>query len=64
MRLSKAQLIAELSKNVDPSFTSAIMDSYIDMQQRFMAGAWKPAELDGGRLCEGIARALDQLDGG
>jgi hypothetical protein len=64
MPLSKAQLIAELSKNVDPSFASAIMDSYVEMQQRFLAGDWKPAELDGGRLCEGIARALYQLDCG
>jgi hypothetical protein len=58
------QLIAELSKNVDPSFAAAIMDSYVEMQQRFMAGDWKPSELDGGRLCEGIARALYQLDCG
>jgi hypothetical protein len=64
MPLSKAQLIAELSKNVDPSFASAILDSYVEMQQRFLAGDWKPAELDGGRLCEGIARALYQLDCG
>ena len=64
MPLSKVQLIAELSKNVDPLFASAVMDSYVEMQQRFIAGDWKPAELDGGRLCEGVARALYQLDCG
>lgn len=32
------------------------------MQQRFLAGDWKPAELDGGRLCEAISRCLLQLD--
>jgi hypothetical protein len=64
MPLSKVQLIAELSRNVDPSFASAILDSYVEMQQRFLAGDWKPAELDGGRLCEGIGRALYQLDCG
>jgi len=34
------------------------------MQQRFLAGDWKPAELDGGRLCEAVSRALYQLDSG
>jgi hypothetical protein len=32
------------------------------MQQRFLAGDWKPAELDGGRLCEAISRCLLELD--
>jgi hypothetical protein len=32
------------------------------MQQRFWAGDWKPAELDAGRLCEAVSRALLQVD--
>lgn len=64
MLLLKNDLTNELKKVVDPSFAVAIMDSYVEMQQRFLAGDWKPAELDGGRLCEGIARALYQLDCG
>ncbi|MBV9119221.1 MAG: hypothetical protein JOZ39_00815 [Chloroflexi bacterium] len=34
------------------------------MQQRYVAGDWKPAELDGGRLCEAVARGIYQLDTG
>ena len=64
MPLSTKQLTDELAKIVDPSFASAIVDSYVEMQQRFFAGDWKPAELDGGRLCEAVSRALYQLDSG
>jgi hypothetical protein len=53
-----------LAKIVDPSFADAIVDSFVEMQQRFFAGDWKPAELDGGRLCEAVSRALYQLDSG
>jgi hypothetical protein len=64
MPLSSKQLVAELEKIVDPAFASAIVESYVEMEQRFFAGDWQPAELDGGRLCEAISRALYQLDCG
>jgi hypothetical protein len=57
-------LITELGAVVDPAFAHAIVESYVEMQQRFLAGDWKPAELDGGRLCEALTRALYQLDSG
>jgi hypothetical protein len=64
MPLPSKRLVAELAKIVDPSFASAIVDNYVEMEQRFFAGDWQPAELDGGRLCEAISRALYQLDCG
>ena len=64
MPLSTKQLTDELAKIVDPSFASAIVDSYVEMEQRFFAGDWQPSELDGGRLCEAVARAAYQLDSG
>jgi hypothetical protein len=64
MALSQKQLTDELAKIVDPTFASAIVDSYVEMQQRFFAGDWQPSELDGGRLCEVVARATYQLDSG
>jgi hypothetical protein len=64
MPLSAKQLIAELSKVIDPSLADATVSSYVEMQQRFLAGDWQPSELDGGRLCEAIARACYQLDSG
>jgi len=62
--ISAAQLIAELATVVDAVFAQAAVESYVEMQQRFLAGDWKPAELDGGRLCEAVSRALYQLDTG
>lgn len=64
MPLSSKQLIAELSKVVDPNLSASIVESYVEMQQRYFAGDWQPAELDGGRLCEAVSRALYQLDCG
>jgi len=64
MPLSAKQLIAELAKGVDAALAQAVVCSYVEMQQRFFAGDWQPSELDGGRLCEAISRALYQLDSG
>lgn len=62
--LTTPQLSNELSRIVDPAFAKAVVESYVEMQQRFLAGDWKPAELDGGRLCEAVARGIYQLDTG
>ena len=64
MPLSAKQLIGELAKSVDAALADAVVCSYVEMQQRFFAGDWQPSELDGGRLCEAISRALYQLDSG
>jgi hypothetical protein len=64
MALSAKQLKVELAKIIDPTFADAAVSSYVEMQQRFLAGDWQPTELDGGRLCEAIARACYQLDSG
>ncbi len=62
--LTMPQLIQALSTIVDPALAKAVVESYVEMQQRFLAGDWKPAELDGGRLCEAVARSVYQLDSG
>ena len=54
---SSNDLITELARSIDPSFADAVVSSYVEMQQRFLAGDWQPAELDGGRLCEAVSRA-------
>lgn len=64
MGTSAAELITELSAVVDSAFARGVVESYGEMQQRFLAGDWQPAELDGGRLCEAVARGLYQLDTG
>jgi hypothetical protein len=63
-RRTPAQLIADLSAGVDPTLAKHIVESYVEMQQRYLAGDWQPTELDGGRLCEAAARILYQLDSG
>lgn len=62
--LTAPQLIAELSTIVDSNLAKSAVEDYIDMQQRFLAGDWKPTELNGGRLCEAVARCIHQLDTG
>src|SRR5438128_906798 len=64
MTLTVPQMISEISLVVDASLAKAAVESYVEMQQRFLAGDWQPTELDGGRLCEAIARCLHQLDTG
>lgn len=64
MALTSKQLICELEKVVDRALAEAIVQSYVEMQQRYLAGDWQPTELDGGRLCEAVARACYQLDSG
>jgi hypothetical protein len=62
--LTAPQLIIELTTIVDPSLARAAVENYVEMQQRFLSGDWQPTELDGGRLCEAIARCIHQLDTG
>jgi hypothetical protein len=64
MKLTSPQLIVELSKNINLDLAKIAVESYIEMQQRFLAGDWKPSELNGGILCEAISRCLYQLDTG
>lgn len=64
MRFTPHQLAAQLSTVVDAAHAKAAVESYVEMQQRFLAGDWKPTELDGGRLCEAVSRCLLQLDTG
>jgi hypothetical protein len=64
MMLTVPELIAELSTIVDPDLARIAVESYVQMQNRFLVGDWKPSELDGGALCEAVSRCLFQLDTG
>ncbi len=64
MKISPEQLKQDISAIIDPNLAQQLVDSYINMQQRYYAGDWKFAELDGGQFCEAVARALYQIDSG
>lgn len=64
MKFTAETLIQQLSIVIDPSFARNAVESYIEMERRFLAGDWKPTELDAGRLCEAVSRALLQIDTG
>jgi len=64
VKISRAKLTSDLSTVVDPTLAHQAVDSYVELQRRFLAGDWQPAELDAGRLCEAISRCLLQLDSG
>jgi len=62
--ISRASLEAGLGAIVGPTLAKQLVSSYVEMQQRYFSGDWKPAELDGGQFCEAVARALYQVDAG
>lgn len=64
MKVTPADLILQLSTVVDPTLARAAVESYVEMEGRFLAGDWSPAELDGGHLCEAVSRCLLQYDTG
>jgi len=64
VKASATKLISDLSAVIDPALAKQVVESYVEMEQRFVAGDWQPAELDAGRLCEAVSRALLQLDSG
>lgn len=62
--MTPESLAQELAKVVDISFAREAISAYIEIEQRFIAGDWSPAGLNGGRLCEAVARGIYQLDTG
>src|SRR5579859_1072495 len=64
MRIPPDQLKADLAAVIDPALATVLVDHYLEMQQRYYAGDWKPSELDGGQFCEAVARALYEVDTG
>jgi hypothetical protein len=64
MNVSPELLIDGVAQKVERRFAKDAVYSYIEMEQRFLAGDWQPTELDGGRLCEAVSWALYQLDTG
>lgn len=64
MKYTPQQIIDQLSMVVDASLAQAAVESYVDMQKRFLAGDWGPSELNGGKLSEAVSRCLLQLDSG
>jgi hypothetical protein len=41
-----------------------MVDEFVEMERRYIQSDWKPAELDGGRFCEALARILYHRDSG
>jgi hypothetical protein len=64
MSISRVALETDLAALVSPALAKLLVNSYVEMQQRYFSGDWKPAELDGGQFCEAVARALYQVDTG
>lgn len=64
MKISSEQLKQDIGAFIEPALAALIVDSYTKMQQRYYAGDWQPAELDGGQFCEAVSRAIYQVDTG
>ena len=63
-RMSAEALRSDLAKIIDPSLADLVVATYLEMQQRYFVEDWQPTELDGGRFCEAVGRAIYQVDSG
>ena len=63
-RMTADELRVELARIIDPSVADLAVTTYLEMQQRYFVEDWQPTELDGGRFCEAVARAIYQIDSG
>jgi hypothetical protein len=64
MAISRGALETDLTVIIGSALAKQLVSTYVEMQQRYFSGDWKPAELDGGQFCEAVARALYQVDTG
>jgi hypothetical protein len=64
VRVTPEDLILQLSTVIDAGLARGAVGSYVEMEQRFLAGDWGPSELDGGHVCEAVSRCLLQYDTG
>jgi len=62
--ISAAQLIAELATVVDAVFAQAAVESYVEMQQRFLQATGNLPNLMEAASAKRVSRALYQLDTG
>lgn len=61
MKFTSERLKQELSTIIDPFFAGQLVDSYVEMMQRFYAGDWKPSELDSTSIAQVFQPLSDQL---
>jgi hypothetical protein len=64
MKTSIDTLIGNVAKTLDRGLVEIAIGSYVEMHGRYLAGQWRPSEVDGGRFCEAIHRCIYQLDTG
>src|SRR5436305_8162998 len=60
--IDKATLVAKLSPPFDTLLATQLVDEFVSLERRYILRDWKPAELDGGRFCEVLARILYHQD--
>ncbi len=57
-------LVARLCPPLDFTLAGQMVEEFVEMEKRYIQRDWKPAELDGGRFCEALARILYHRDSG
>jgi hypothetical protein len=58
----KESLIRNIAPPADEPLTRALLDEFISLERRFIQRDWGPAELDGGRFAEILARIIYHMD--
>ncbi len=59
---NSADLISNISPPLDGALAALLVGKYVSLEQRFLAGDWEPATLDGGQFCEISARCIYHID--
>ncbi len=62
--MEPADLVAELSKTVNPTLAKQLVDEAIANEEAFRLRRWGSAELNGGRFAEVAARIMYSIDSG
>lgn len=62
--IERKRLITALSPPLDQLLCSQLLDEFTSAERRFIQRDWGPAELDGGRFCEILARIYYHQDSG
>lgn len=62
--MEPADLVAELSKAIDPTLAQQLVDETVANEEAFRLKRWSSAELNGGRFAEVAARIMYSVDSG
>ena len=62
--MDASAVLAQIAPPLDESLAKSMLSAFVEQEQRFLAGDFKPSTLDGGHFCEAVARLVYSIDSG